>query len=494
MPFPPLKSAEKWVLNNLPFIECARHDNLVYCRTLKCGSEFFYRNFVQTAHWSPMLYEDIDWDQDVVFSYIMDPIKRRHKGLGEYIVANNLQAKLFHDPEFRKILTHIPYLDEHSASLHCLYKNVVDKIHWIYLDDDHNVGIDQTEKFLQKHGHPIIPWNTEYVHTTENYLSDIYQEIKSLWESCDLPWYVDAYFDQDKRLFSELKSRMILPDLILPSRANQRWKCSGIDSLDECRDREHFQNYPYPIEYVYNSRGFRDTEWPTSLKELQEAVWCFGDSFTVGIGQPLEHIWPNVLAQRINKRTINVSMDGASNSWICRRALDIVNTISPKTIVIMWSYLSRQESPNVLLDDEFRRLVTTKQSSEEDFQQWSVMVDRMKNVPNKVVQLSIPEFMPKEHNTILGIWQSVKSPSWPCCPQTLKELEDLPSQIKKELKELHCCFDDLKNLFLWKHTVANRLADIICINERLDWARDHHHFDILTSQWVVDQIENQLRT
>jgi hypothetical protein len=286
---------------------------------------------------------------------------------------------------------------------------------------------------------------------------------------------------------------VILPDLILPSRRNQRWKYSGLDSLDQCIDKQHFQNYPYPIEYVYNSRGFRDAEWPTSLKELQEAVWCVGDSFTVGLGQPLEHIWPNVLAQRINTRTINVSMDGASNSWICRRALDIANTINPKTIVIMWSYIHRQESPNILLDDEQRRLNATKQLSDEDIQQWSVLVDRVKNIPNKVVQLSPPEFMPKEPE-IMDIWQSVKDPSWPCCPQTLKELENLPSQIKKELKELHGCFDDIKNLFARKHTVANLLADIICIHERLDWARDHHHFDILTSQWVVDQIENQLRT
>jgi len=230
------------------------------------------------------------------------------------------------------------------------------------------------------------------------------------------------------------------------------------------------------------------------LKELQEAVWCVGDSFTVGIGQPLEHTWPNVLAQRINTRTINVSMDGASNHWICRRALEIANTINPKTIVIMWSYIHRQESPNSLLADEQRRLLTSIQSHHEDMKQWLVLVDRMQNISNKVVQLSIPEFMPKEQIEVLDIWQSIKDPSWPCCPQTLKELENLPSRIKKELKELHGLFDDIKKLFARNHTIANLPANVIYINERLDWARDHHHFDILTAQWVVDRIENQLRT
>ena len=102
--------------------------------------------------------------------------------------------------------------------------------------------------------------------------------------------------------------------------------------------------------------------------------------------------------------------------------------------------------------------------------------------------------MPTEHIEILDIWKSIKDPSWPCCPQTLKELENLPSKIKKELKELHSCFDDIKNLFVRNHIITNLPTDIIYINERLDWARDYHHFDILTSQWVVDQIENQLST
>ena len=203
-----LRSVGKWVLNNIPFIECARYGNLVYCRTLKCGSEFFYNNFVQTAHWNPTLYSDIDWDQDVVFSYVMDPIKRRHKGIGEYIVANNLREQLFHDLAFRKILTYAPYLDEHSASLHCLYRRDIDKIHWMYLDDDHSVGTIQTEKFLKSYGHPPITWDLEYVHTTKNYLEDIYKEIKSLWESPPgPPWYVAAYFDQDKQLFTAIKNQ-----------------------------------------------------------------------------------------------------------------------------------------------------------------------------------------------------------------------------------------------------------------------------------------------
>jgi len=284
---------------------------------------------------------------------------------------------------------------------------------------------------------------------------------------------------------------MILPDLTIPSRINQRLKYSGIDTLEWCYDQEHFLNYPHSIEYVYNSRGFRDKEWPVSLTELQEAVWCVGDSFTAGIGQPLEHIWPNVLAKRINQRSINVSMDGASNDWICRRACDIANTINPKIIVIMWSYIHRQENSNNQLDDEQRRIYASKQSQSQEIQQWLVLVDRVRNIANKVVQLSIPDFMLKQ---IPDIWQSIKDPSWPCCPKTLQDLENLPSWIRKELKESHSAYDHIKSLLILNEPYVRLPEEIIYIDKRLDWARDYHHFDILTSQWVVDQIEDRLRT
>lgn len=286
---------------------------------------------------------------------------------------------------------------------------------------------------------------------------------------------------------------MILPDLILPSRINQRWKYSGIDSFDRCCDREHFKNYSIPIEYVYNSRGFRDKEWPADLTELQEAIWCIGDSFTAGIGQPFAHTWPNILAERINKRTINVSMDGASNDWICRRAMDIANEINPKTIVIMWSFIHRQEDSNYLLDDEHRRLFTTSQSHNEDLHKWLDQTNCVRGISNIVVQSSIPEFIPRQNNQPHDLWQSVKGHSWPSCPQNLSELEKLPQWIKKELKELHSCFDYMKSILEWNDMIANLPADIIYVNERLDWARDHYHFDILTAKWVVDKIENQLK-
>jgi hypothetical protein len=280
---------------------------------------------------------------------------------------------------------------------------------------------------------------------------------------------------------------MILPDFVLPSRINQCWQTSGIDSIELCLDRQHFKSFPHKIEYVYNSRGFRDTEWPTSLSKLQHAIWCFGDSFTVGIGSPFEHIWPYLLQNATGTRTLNISMDGASNNWIARKALQVLEQISPAIMVIHWSYISRRETDiDTILD-----------------QQWEIF------------------------------YQKVRDPSWPDCNR--KDIHLLPAHIFDEIHNvhnyldyvhglddrrlLHCinstneqditntifCIEQLEQAksntclvhsfipefvpkYLNGHIESLVKGKVIPALERLDLARDGHHYDRLTSQYFVDQI------
>ena len=139
---------------------------------------------------------------------------------------------------------------------------------------------------------------------------------------------------------------MYLAGTSIISRANENSLFSGIDSI-ECipnSKKKHFKNYPYKIQYQYNSRGFRDQEWPESLDKLQNSIWCLGDSFTDGVGLPFPHIWPQVLQQITNLQTINVSLDGASNNWIARHARTIIDEINPKNLIVQWSYSHRREA------------------------------------------------------------------------------------------------------------------------------------------------------
>ena len=280
---------------------------------------------------------------------------------------------------------------------------------------------------------------------------------------------------------------MILPDFILPSRVNQVWDNSGIDSLDRCGDKQHFKKYTDKVFYHYNSRGFRDTEWPD---DLSSAVWCFGDSFTVGLGTPFEYIWAQQLGQALNCRTINVSMDGASNQWIARKVHKVIEEIAPKVIVIQWSYIHRAELSNTKLNDEDRRTHINSSHVDDNNKLWGIFIDLVHGIEQnkqqtKVIHSFIPDFA--ENNNILNTWEKIKGPDWPAIPKSLTEFNNLPAGIVDELKnffKLHKTFENYYRLYDGLEYVPEIT--------RIDLARDGHHYDRLTAQTFIDAVRELL--
>jgi hypothetical protein len=275
---------------------------------------------------------------------------------------------------------------------------------------------------------------------------------------------------------------MILPDFILPSRVNQVWNSSGIDSLDKCRDKKHFKNYPNEVLYHYNSRGFRDAEWPN---DLSSAVWCFGDSFTVGLGAPFEYIWTQQLEQALNCRTINVSMDGASNQWIARKVHTIIDEIAPKVIVIQWSYIHRDELPDTSIDDEARRRLINKLHLDE---LWEIFIDLVHGIEKskkqtRVIHSFIPNFA--DDNDILNKWEKVKGPDWPVAPKNLTEFNNLPATIVNELKDFFKLYKTFENYY----RLYNKLEYVPEL-KIIDLARDGLHYDKITATNFVGQLVN----
>jgi hypothetical protein len=288
-------------------------------------------------------------------------------------------------------------------------------------------------------------------------------------------------------------TRLILPDLVLPSRRNQRWQYSGLDSPDQCLNKNHFVNYPYTVEYAYNSRGFRDDEWPADIHDLESSIWCVGDSFTVGLGQPYPHIWPQVLQTRTSVRTINVSMDGASNQWIARRSRQIIETIAPKYMVIMWSYIHRRESTDLAFDDEQRRLISSDVSMYEDLLCFFQILDDFCDIDTtKIIHCIVPGGLAGlDKSTLSKIWNDIRGPDWPkTAPQCFADLEKCPDFVRRELKENFNLYDTIgiltqcQSMFDWCDRSPLFLGEI----SRRDIARDGHHFDILTSESLTDQI------
>lgn len=283
---------------------------------------------------------------------------------------------------------------------------------------------------------------------------------------------------------------MILDDFVLISRMNKVWTESGLDSVESCQDLKHFKNYPWDVIYSHNSRGFRDSEWP---ENLSSAVWCFGDSFTVGLGVPLEHTWPMVLEQKLNQRCINISMDGASNEWISRKSVRVLKEIKPSLAVIQWSFVERRENNS--------------------------------NPGNNSISKNWH-----------GFYQSIRDPSWPSC-DSISDFPGLPAIIQEEILNVFLPqnplltdeqlrlglipstdLDDVDNILKCIQVVESAASDTVVIHSfipefiaqplekdffiklqeynvkhigpitKLDLARDGFHYDVKTASEVCNRI------
>jgi hypothetical protein len=103
----------------------------------------------------------------------------------------------------------------------------------------------------------------------------------------------------------------------------------------------HWWRDPHDIHYNFNSRGYRDSEWPTDLGS--DLIWCLGDSLTLGVGVPVEHSWPRRLQDISRTRCVNISMAGASNQWIYRKARELIHYVRPRRMMLLWTWLHRRE-------------------------------------------------------------------------------------------------------------------------------------------------------
>ena len=247
---------------------------------------------------------------------------------------------------------------------------------------------------------------------------------------------------------------MILPNFVLTTRQNQVWSTSGLDSLEECVSKSFFNHYPYEVSYKFNSRGFRDEEWPETVEELRNCIWCFGDSFTVGMGCPYDSIWTKKLEKITGIRTINISMDGASNEWISRKVLRVIEEIDPKLMIIHWSYFDRREDPDTSLIDEDRRISLLSNKDYQSNKNIKVLSENLKNTL-----------------------------------RCIKKVESLNHH-----KVIHSIINDEINSYPFptRKTIHNSVESIakhyIPFIDKVDYARDGHHYGIQTSELFVDKV------
>ena len=97
-----------------------------------------------------------------------------------------------------------------------------------------------------------------------------------------------------------------------------------------------------PVEYKYNSHGFRTAEF-----DQQFDLVCFGCSFTMGTGVHEKDTWPSQLESLTGLKVANLGHAGSSNDTVFRYAQHYLPLLRPKHAIWLQTDMHRLE----LVDD-----------------------------------------------------------------------------------------------------------------------------------------------
>jgi hypothetical protein len=172
-------------------------------------------------------------------------------------------------------------------------------------------------------------------------------------------------------------------------------------------------------------------------------------------------------------------MDGASNTWILRKANELLDQLQPKAIVIHLSYIHRGENPNDSLSDHDRRQFV--KAGEIHTPLWisqlqhSILKLNQRCGHTKIVYSFIPGWAVEK--TFAHEWAKIAGADWGPVPQSLDAWQSVSSTVEKELVEFGS-----RDLFLNWAQLLDSMPLFVPEFEIQDWARDHHHYGLVTAE------------
>jgi len=289
-------------------------------------------------------------------------------------------------------------------------------------------------------------------------------------------------FDQD----------MILPTIIVPEKINAELQYLWPDTPEECVDKRHFDknhfdSFPDSVSYQFNSRGFRDQEWPS---DLVNAVWFAGDSVVLGIGQALENTLPVQVQTATGRTTINLGIRGVSNHTTAYVAQQLLTEIEPVNLVVFWSFFQQRPIVNNYDFLVEKSSDTICRNDVENLSYFKSLIDQLpKNTKTNVIHVFCPDISMFTQETAQSIWNDIKDPSWPA---EFTDLDSLPLEIVKEISYVHKVYDFFDTVTKWdklKKSLGN-VVDNIVIKDR---ARDGFHWGVQTHNEIVKEIVKLLK-
>lgn len=121
---------QSWIVQEA---NCLRFKNLVYVQTFKAASTY-YVSTLQRNGWQKTDLNSVDWANDKVFGFIMDPVQRYLKALTED--AYNKPMISIVNSVLQCTPQHVCLLTLHALPLSLVLGDLIYHIHWIPIDTD----------------------------------------------------------------------------------------------------------------------------------------------------------------------------------------------------------------------------------------------------------------------------------------------------------------------------------------------------------------------
>lgn len=93
-----------------------------------------------------------------------------------------------------------------------------------------------------------------------------------------------------------------------------------------------------PVSYTFNSCGFRSVEFTND-----DSIVFLGCSVTMGIGLPLDKIFPINVSNSLKLKCFNLAISGSSSDTSFRLALHYLEKLRPKIVVLSVFFPARME-------------------------------------------------------------------------------------------------------------------------------------------------------
>lgn len=185
-----------------------RYQNLIYVATFKCASTY-YTTLLQSNGWERIFWEEIDWDRDHVFGFLIDPVTRYVKALAEdYINEESIELEELLFSYLEKILSRSTLLTFHSIPICTGLKQYVNKIDWIPIESGFNhhslllTLLDKHNVVLSHYGEMVDP------HFGSDNKKELEQRMFNIFNSKNKHISYQLLLSEDIDLFNRVKTKI----------------------------------------------------------------------------------------------------------------------------------------------------------------------------------------------------------------------------------------------------------------------------------------------